>query len=200
MRCCYLHLKIVLRSLGALPWLVLAIYAAASSLQEPLFFRELDANLVWPGGAALEDFLTLASLLLWSESIPRECSSGSALQATGSLIVVALGVSLVGSATCTIFDCARGLPWQPDLLFATAVRAFLVWAPLAMLVVGLSPMFRIQGRLAVLATAFLLQALVHRVSMAAPVPGVGNVLSSLLAFSGSAALALAMRPRQTGAP
>lgn len=197
MRSCLLHLKVALRGLGPVPPAILLIFCAAASIQEPAFFRDQGLDLLWPACAVSADFLTLAAFSTWLGSTGSFYCLAYPWSAAAALLLLALVTSGSAVLACGLLDLAHDHNLDPSRMLAVMARPVLLWAPISLLV-ATTGCASIGCRVGVLVLSFAIQEAVHGVSMTAAGPGLGNVLATTLALSGSAAIALAHRGAQRG--
>jgi hypothetical protein len=192
MRTSQLSLKIILRSLGPLPWVGLTVWCVAALLQEPAFFRTQGLDLAWPAIFGGADVFCLAAVLVWVHSISRIRSyriSSSWVIRTWQVLAV-LSVCLVAQAAAVMaglaVDHLTGFPspW-PDLP-SLLLRSLLVWMPLCTLAVSIAPLPKPWLATLTVVGAFLMMASVLPVSLAYASASVDKFVASLLATMGSA--------------
>lgn len=202
MRPVVLDLKILLRQLGWLPFVLLAIWCTATWVQEPGFFRLQGLDLLWPSSSVGADLLAYACCCTWTATAqpylyglaytcgPRRAGAALA-KSVAALVALSLGVHALAIALCSVLDLASSQPIPHLRVLGWLLRAVLVWLPLSLLTVAAGTLAPRPGvRLAIVTAGFLVLAAVHRVSLAAPVLPFDNVLASALAAAGAAVLAV----------
>jgi len=192
MRLVALDLKILVRQLGPVPWVVLALWCLVAAIQEPQFFRRQGLDLQWPASYAGADILSLILCGLWGMGGLSSYYGQARSRLSGAVAVFTccLAAHATAFGCSALLDLANGSPTHWLAATQLVGRAALIWLPMAVVAGDLARSSISSGpRLAAIAAAFLVLLSINPLSMLEPLLTIDKFVASALATTGTCLLA-----------